>query len=188
MRHAVRCNVPPDPLKWSVDRAAIEFKLAPHTLRKNLVKDGAEPDAAFCYTTEQICQAIFGSMHVEKLGTQREIRRKLELENSIVEASVLNRSALSSAFAALADAVVSRIRVSKLDRSEQDDLLRELSSIPIILDNVARSQTRLRRNSEKNGNGEAAEDAVAIKNVRKSKPKRRAKVQSTEEVCKSFKK
>jgi hypothetical protein len=144
MRHAVRCNVPPDPLKWSVDRAAVEFKLAPHTLRKNLIKDGAEPDAGFCYTTEQICQAIFGSMHVEKLATQRELTKKLSLENQIVEASVLDRAALAAGFAALADAISSRIMVSGLTRDEKTDLLKELSSVPLVLDSVAKRQTRLR--------------------------------------------
>jgi hypothetical protein len=40
------------------------------------------------------------------------LTRKYELENSIVEASVLNKAALMAGFAQLADAIVQRIMAS----------------------------------------------------------------------------
>jgi len=79
-------------------------------------------------------------MDVEKLATHKELRRKLELENAITTGSVLNRAELAKGLAAIADAMVSRIMASELSRSAKQDLLTELSSIPITL---AHSQSRL---------------------------------------------
>jgi len=52
----------------------------------------------------------------EKLATQRPLTRKYELENSIVEASVLNKAALEAGFSQFADAMVHRIAASELSR------------------------------------------------------------------------
>ena len=150
MPRVSRSNVPKAVLRWSIDRAAIEFKISQASLRKSLGKIGAEPDNG-CFSTSQIVDALFGEMHQEKLRTQKQITRKLELENSITTGSVLNWAALSAAFAQVADAMVHRITVSSLTRHEKEDLLRELSEIPVTISNVAHAQTRLPR-----GNGETA--------------------------------
>jgi hypothetical protein len=53
-------------------------------------KDSAEPDPDGCYSTRQIAGAVYGeALSEEKLRTQREVTRKLTLENSITEASVV---------------------------------------------------------------------------------------------------
>ena len=62
-----RSNVPRHPLRWSIERASREFKLAPNTLRKILNQAGAERDAGNCYSTTQICEAIFGDLRAERL-------------------------------------------------------------------------------------------------------------------------
>jgi hypothetical protein len=147
-------------LKWFCDRAAIEFSLASHTLRKALAKNSAAPDADGLYTTAQIVAAIYGSMHIEKLATQRELRRKLELENAITTATVLDRSALMKGFAQVADAMTFIISTSGLSREAQEDLQRQLATIPLVCDNVARSQTKLRLSK----NGQKPED-VAIRKL-----------------------
>ena len=123
--------------------------MSPHTLRKALSQASITSDESGCYSTSEICAAIFGSMHQEKLATQREIRRKLELENAITTAGVLDRVELEKGLAVVADAMVHRIRASGLDRSAQEDLLKELAGIAVIFENVARGQTRLR--GAKNG-------------------------------------
>jgi hypothetical protein len=109
MGRVTKSNVPAAALRWSVERAGIEFGLASHTLRKSLVKNAATPDADGLFTTKQIVAAIYGSMHIEKLATQRELRRKLELENAITVGSVLNRAELMKGLAAIADAFASRV-------------------------------------------------------------------------------
>ena len=89
-------------------------------------------------------------MSEEKLRTQRQLTRKLELENEITEGNVLNRAALSKAFAAIADAFVSRVMsVQGLSRQEKEDLLKDLSSWPLALQEVAHAQSRLPRGNGK---------------------------------------
>jgi hypothetical protein len=159
MRRAYEGNIPAAPLKWNSERAATEFGLTGPTLRKLLAKNSAQADADGLYSTKQICDAVFGGLNEEKLLTQRQMTRKLELENQITEGSVLNRAALETGFAAVADAMVSRIMVSELDRSAKEDLLRDLSGVPLILENVARSQTRLPRGKGKHHDEDQSEFA-----------------------------
>src|SRR6516225_1521002 len=143
-------NIPKAALRWSVERAGVEFGMSSHTLRKALAKESIVCGADQCFSTSEICRAVFGGLAEEKLATQRQLTRKYQLENSIVEASVLDRAALTKGFAAIADAVSSRIMSSELSREAKEDLLRELATIPIVVEDMAARQTRLPRRS-KNG-------------------------------------
>ena len=148
MARTSRSNLPQDvPLKWNIEKGAAEFGLSIMTLRKALAKTSAAPDADGLYTSRQIAGAVYGgALSEEKLRTQRQITRKLELENAITTGSVLDRQALSKAFAAIADAFVSRVMsVQGLTRQEKEDLLKDLSSWPLALQEVEHAQTRLPR-------------------------------------------
>jgi len=145
MGRITKSNVPAAALRWSIERAGIEFGLTSQTLRKSLGKTTATADADGLFTTKQICQAIFGSMHVEKLATQRQLTRRYELENAITEATVLDRVELMKGLALIADAMVRRIMSSGLARSEKEDILKDLSSIPLVLEETAHRQIRLPR-------------------------------------------
>jgi hypothetical protein len=96
------------------------------------------------YTTTQVAAALYGSMDVEKLKTQRQITRLYELENAITEGNVLNRTELAKGLAGIADAMTSRIMSCEaLPRSAREDILRDLATLPLILEGVAHSQSRL---------------------------------------------
>jgi hypothetical protein len=96
---------------------------------------------------------------VEQVRTQRALAQKLELENAITMASVLNRAELMKGLAAIADAMTSRIMAAGVPRSVKEDLLKELSSIPLILKDVAHAQTRLRRGKGIDGDSPRTESA-----------------------------
>jgi hypothetical protein len=139
-----KSNLPQDQaFRWNVDVAAREFGWAAPTLRKALNKDRAIPDEGGCYSTKQLLSAVFGAIDLEKLRTQEQITKKYQLDNRIVEASVIDRAALLKALAQVADSMSHRITSSSLARNEQEDLLRDLASIPLALEGVARAQTRL---------------------------------------------
>ena len=146
MPSRTRCksNLPQnEPLRWNIDVAGREFGFASPTVRKMLNKSGAIPDEGGCYTTRQLIGAIFGAIDLEKLRTQEQITRKYQLDNAIVEASVVNKVAVMKVLAQVADSMVHRITASSLQRHKQEDLLRDLSSIPVALEGVTRAQTRL---------------------------------------------
>jgi hypothetical protein len=155
-----KSNVPQSVvLRWNITKAATEFGVSKDTLKKSLNQISAPADSDGLYSTQQICEALFGAMHQEKLRTQRQITERITLENQITHAQVLNRAELAKGFAQVADAMASRIMVSELSRSAKEDLLKDLSSIPLMLKEVAHAQSRLPR---RNGNGtHAAEVATA---------------------------
>jgi hypothetical protein len=162
LAHSVtRSNVPQNVLlRWNVEKAAIEFGMTPVMLSRALAQISAAAGADGCYSTAQLCEALFGVMHQEKLATQRQITRKLELENAITTGNVLDRQELSKAFAAVAAAMVSRITAANVPRSTKEDLLRELSSVPLVLKDVARAQSRLpSRGKGKRNGGDDDDDA-----------------------------
>jgi hypothetical protein len=141
-----KSNVPAAPLRWNPERAATEFGLTHVTLRKALAKNSAQPDEHGLYTTTQIVSAIFGDLHSEKILTQRQLTRRYELNNRIVEGTVVDRAELLRLFAGVADAMTSRIEASSLTREEKTDLRRDLSSIRPGIDGIAKRQSKLPRN------------------------------------------
>ena len=87
-----------------------------------------------------------------------ELRRKLELENAITTGSVLNKDALSRAFAELADAL-SSVEMSdrNLSRESKKDFLRNLSDWPLRLQTVADKQSRFRNGKRPEPEGDGSE-------------------------------
>jgi hypothetical protein len=148
-----RSNAPEMALRWSVERAAVEFGVSIATLRKALNRNSARPVEDGCYSTQEIVGALFGELHREKIRSQRALARKLELENAIIVASVLNKDALTRAFGDLADSLAQAVMSSDLNRQGKEDFLRNLRGWPLVLENVAKSQTRLPRS-----NGQTLED------------------------------
>jgi hypothetical protein len=151
-----KSNVASEPLRWRAERAAVEFGLTTNTLRKALGKNSAAPDHDGLYSTQQIIAALYGSLHIEKLRTQRQIADRITLENQITRSEVLNRAELTRVMSAIGDAMSSRIMASGLSRSEKEDILRDLATVPLVLQEVADRQTRLPRNS-KHHNGDVGE-------------------------------
>jgi hypothetical protein len=182
MSRPIRSNVPTAALRWSIDRAGIEFGLTPATLRKALARNSAVPDRDRLFSTAQIVAALFGSLHVEKLRTQRARAHKLELENAITTGSVLNKNSLMQRLAVIADAFKSRLMAaSEIPRSVKEDLLHDLATWPLAVKAVAARQSRLPRGDnngqEPDEDGSQSSDyersGIKAKNLRK--PAARAK-------------
>jgi phage terminase Nu1 subunit (DNA packaging protein) len=89
---------------------------------------------------------MFGALHAERLRKTSAEADGVEMANAVTRADYLDRRQLSRALAEVADSIVQIVRVSRLTRQEQDDLLPQLSSIPVIIENAARAQTKWRGN------------------------------------------
>src|SRR5215472_11958722 len=139
MPASTKSNVPQDvPLKWNLRKAAVEFRSTPDTLKKSLNQTSATPDADGLYTTAQLVEALFGQLHVEKVRYQRALAEKVELENAVTTGSVLNKAALQSSFAELADALQQSVLNSNLPRGAKENFLHNLATWPLRLQTVAR--------------------------------------------------
>lgn len=153
MGRQTKSNLPQDvPLRWNVEKAASELGTSIMTLRKALARSSAEPDMDGLYRTNQITAAFFGALHEEKIKTQKELAKKYELANRVAEASLLDRAELMQGLAAIADSMTSIIQNSGLSRADKKDLQRQLAGLPLVLQETADKQTRLRRG----GNGARA--------------------------------
>jgi hypothetical protein len=156
-----KSNVPQlEALKWNVEKAATEFGVARNTLKKILNQNFIRPDTDGLYTTRQLCEGLFGSMHAERLATQKQITERITLENRITRGQVVNRAELMRVLSAIADAVKSRIMSdAAMSRTAKEDILKDISSIPIALKEVAHAQSRLpRRDEARNGDDDAGSD------------------------------
>jgi hypothetical protein len=143
-------NIPATPLRWSVAGAGRELDLAEATLERKIRDAQVFPDAGGCYTTKQLTEAIFGSLFRERLRRITEEADKVALANQVSRGELLNRSELMQAMAQVAAAIVGVIETSGLSREDQDQIRRNLVSIPVIIQGQARSQDK-RRGPGNNG-------------------------------------
>jgi hypothetical protein len=83
------------------------------------------------------------ALQSEKLRTQKELTEKLRLENEITRGDVLRRTEVARTFALIADAMATRINsASELPRTVREDLLRELATWPLALEEASHATTR----------------------------------------------
>lgn len=92
-------------LAWTLEQAGREFGHDRTTVAKALVAAGEKPDEDGCYTTQQICAALFGNLVSEKIGLTRAQRIKEETANrqragELVEVSQVIELAQRFCFAA----------------------------------------------------------------------------------------
>jgi phage terminase Nu1 subunit (DNA packaging protein) len=91
----------------------------------------------------------YGSIFAERARLVREQADQASLKNGILRGEFLPKAELSRTFAEIADSIQQVVRNSRLNRQEQDDLLLQLSSVPVAIENTARAQTRWRGNGAK---------------------------------------
>ena len=140
-----KSNLPQhEALRWNLRKASVELGTTSDTLKKRLNQISASPDSDGLFSTLQLVRALFGELHQEKIRTQSALAQKLELENAVTTGSFVNRSELMKTLAQIADAMVHRIMVSELPREAKEDLLKNLSGIPLVLT----GQSRLPRNGD----------------------------------------
>lgn len=65
-------------IRWKIEAAAAEFPINPRTLSSRLKRLGIEAGSDHCWSTAQICEAVFGGIENEKL-------RKITAEADVVE-------------------------------------------------------------------------------------------------------
>jgi hypothetical protein len=166
-------NIPQhEALRWSIDAASMEFRVSKMSLRKYLAGIGARPDAGGCFSTIQLVEALYGNLYAERLGLTREHRKKAALHNAATRGALVDKASLMAMFSRVADAMCSRIRASGLSRDEQDDLLKELSGVPVSIDGIAAEQSRLPRGRMHDGDGDDDLDEEDVADGRKTRKTR----------------
>jgi hypothetical protein len=89
---------------------------------------------------------LYGDLYGARLRYQNEAAEKLRIENEVRRGELLNRRALARAFEQIADAMSTRIMsCTELPRTAREDLLRDLASVPLVLEETADGQSRVPR-------------------------------------------
>lgn len=112
-----------------MELAGVEFGRDHRALSKRIRREGLEPGEDGCFSTAQICAAVFGDQYSEDLRKTREEADKLEIHNKRSRRELIDAESVYRHFEAWFIIIRQRILASKMTRDEQDDLLRELKGI-----------------------------------------------------------
>jgi phage terminase Nu1 subunit (DNA packaging protein) len=67
--------------RWSLEKASSEFGTDRKTITKRIRQNGIQPAEDGTFSTKQICAAIFGDIHGERLRKTRAEADKIEMDN-----------------------------------------------------------------------------------------------------------
>jgi hypothetical protein len=151
----------PIPLLWSQVDILREFYhevRTDDTLRKKLKACEETPDENGLYTTQQVVGALYGDSSRERIRETKERADNWRLKNDILRGELLPKSLLVPALENIFIIIVQLIQASSLSALEKKDLLANIASWPVVVQNVAAkakvSETPAGENGE-NGHEEA---------------------------------
>jgi hypothetical protein len=139
-------------LRFSLFKAAREFGTAETTLGNRLGEIGEVAGPDECFSTRQILKALYGEIYQERLRKIKEEADGFALRNAADRGELIGRRELEAAFLQVALGIKEVIRGSGLTQEAQADVLRQISTIPILIKDQATGRARARDHGE-NGNG-----------------------------------
>ena len=118
-------------MRWGIERAAAEFAIDRKTLAKRLVALGdrglAGPDT--CFSTMQICAAVYGDLQIAKIRRAQADAELSELDLKQKSALVVLTSDVVSAWSKITQAVRLRISETSLSDDEKQVILADLRDL-----------------------------------------------------------
>ena len=118
-------------IRWGIERAAAEFAIDRKTLAKRLVAMGehgmAGPDT--CFSTLQICAAVYGDLQRAKIRRAQADAELSELDLKQKSALVVLTSDVVSAWSKITQAVRLRISETSLSDDEKQVILADLREL-----------------------------------------------------------
>lgn len=117
-------------IRWNVAQAAQEFGINPKTLSMRIKREGIEPARDKCFSTAQICSAVFGDIDGEKLLLTRQQRIKLEIENAETTKTLVDARRIAERVTRKITAVKAAIlAAANLEREDKDKILVAIGDI-----------------------------------------------------------
>ncbi len=114
------------PVRWNRNSASTEFNISPKTLSKRLRWNGILPGPDGCFSTAEICRAVYGDLDGEKLRLVREQANERELKNEQTRGRLVDaddfRQLLTRGFSSM----LSVINSANLEREDKDKLINAL--------------------------------------------------------------
>jgi hypothetical protein len=76
--------------RWGLNEAGDEFGLDPKTIKKRLAAASIEPGEDGAFSTQQICAAVYGDLHGQKLRLVRAQARRIEVDTAEKEGRLVD--------------------------------------------------------------------------------------------------
>lgn len=118
-----------DALRWTVDKASIEFGLDTKTLVSRLSRTGTIPGADKKYSTAQICAAVFGDQKLEYIRGLQSDNALKDIELAKARGEVVPVQAAFLVVSNMLFAVRRVIEMSALDAKTKDGIYAELQGL-----------------------------------------------------------
>lgn len=122
-------NLPYEPLRWTISRAALEFRRDGTTISKRLREIGADMGADKCYSTGQIAAACYGDIDLERARKVRAEAEQAERNNAREGETIID---LPFAVAFCMDMGVALKHIIKgfgLSKEQEDEALNEIADL-----------------------------------------------------------
>lgn len=129
--------------RWSLRAAATAFDIPVETLRRRLIASEEEADSEDTFTTGQILRAVFSDERSQRLRRTKAEADLLELKAQILKCEYLAKPALTDALQSIVVAITQIIDGSKLSSSEKSEIRQNLASIPVVLEQHAKQQSKI---------------------------------------------
>lgn len=137
---AIRGNLPSAAFRWRLTAAGKEFSVTEPTLGTKVNQAAEHPGADGCYTTAQMTRVIYGDLWAERYNKLKAETAKSELETVILKGDFVHRLELQHVLGQIADGILQIVKSTGLSKEAQDDIRRQISSIPVVIKAAGKGQ------------------------------------------------
>ena len=116
-------------IRWTVQRASVEFGIHRETLAKHLRRESVHPGSDQKYSTSDICKGVFGDLRREQTRESKERADKLALDNAERRKELIPAGDVFCLLEGSFISIRERILGSSLSETEQTDLLKQLYTL-----------------------------------------------------------
>jgi DNA-binding protein Fis len=113
-------------MRWTVQKASVEFGLHRETLAKYLRREGIQPGADGKFSTQEIVKGVYGDLRTEQTRETRLRADKIEMENAEKRRELLSAQSVVELLEGSFLAIKSKITSSHLSEAEQNAILLDL--------------------------------------------------------------
>jgi hypothetical protein len=117
-------------VRWTLTLASSEFSIDPKTLAKRVKREGLLSGKDKCYSTADICQAVFGGVEHERALLVREQRELTEAKKLILLQRWVPLEVVDRLWSAVAHELSRKIQNAALAEDVKQELSADLKAIP----------------------------------------------------------
>lgn len=135
-------KLPESALKWTIQRAAREFRVSHNTVKDALTETHQQPDEEGTFTTIQIVNALYSDLRTLRAKEIEARTLNWTLRNESARGALLDKKAVENALAAAAQAIIGVLKGSNLSRRDREDVMKELETALRAVEAQAKKQQR----------------------------------------------